>query len=290
MKTYRNRRAPRACGFTLVELLVVIAIIGILIGMLLPAIQQVREAARRTQCINNLSQISLAAHNYDFSAGHLPPGVLDKAGPIVNKPQGQHTSFLVHLLPFLDQQGIYNNFDINAGAYAAANGPAVSLVIPTFECPSTFTPVPVLGGPASSNYAGCHHGVEAPIDADNNGLLFLNSAIRYGDIYDGSSNTILLGEKLCESGNLGWASGTRATLRNGGEILEQDGWELKYGTAAPGPVGPNVVGGFSSVHPGNVNFAMADGSVHSGSVSVNLKLLNELANRKDGAMMGEIAW
>ena len=118
------KQASTKRGFTLVELLVVVAIIGILIGMLLPAVQQVREAARRTQCLNNLAQIGLAMHNNEFSFGHLPAGVIDTAGPIQNVPKGQHVSWTVHLLRFVEQNGIADSFDIEAGTYAAANTPA----------------------------------------------------------------------------------------------------------------------------------------------------------------------
>jgi len=128
--------APTKRGFTLVELLVVVAIIGILIGMLLPAVQQVREAARRTACLNNLAQLGLAMHNYEFSFGHLPPGVVDKTGPIQNVAKGQHVSWTVQLLRFVEQNGIADNFDIEAGAYGAANAPARAMTISVFLCPS----------------------------------------------------------------------------------------------------------------------------------------------------------
>ncbi len=284
----KRKQSCNSRGFTLVELLVVVAIIGILIGMLLPAVQQVREAARRTECLNNLAQLGMAMHNYEFSVGNLPPGVMDKKGPILAKPVGQHTGFLVHLLPFVEQNGIASFFDVDAGAYAGANAPAVLMRIPVFECPSQRLPAgPGAGLPGMSCYAGCHHSVEAPIDDDNDGLLFLNSAIRYGDIFDGSSNTILIGEKLNDASDLGWASGTRATLRNGSEVLDQSGWTAKYG-GVPAPA--NVVGGFSSPHPGTCSFLMADGSVHAASVDVEAQLLSDLAAREDGAMMGVINW
>jgi prepilin-type N-terminal cleavage/methylation domain-containing protein len=86
-------------GFTLVELLVVIAIIGILVALLLPAVQSAREAARRVQCLNNVAQLGLAVHNFEFHFEHLPPGVVNPDGPIRSEPQGQHVSWIVQILP-----------------------------------------------------------------------------------------------------------------------------------------------------------------------------------------------
>lgn len=274
-------------GFTLVELLVVVAIIGILIGMLLPAVQQVREAARRTSCLNNLAQIGLAMHNNEFSFGHLPPGVIDTAGPIQNVAKGQHVSWTVQLLRFVEQNGIADSFDISAGTYAAANAPARAMVIPVFQCPSQAVSMDTNMTAGLSHYAGCHHSVEAPIDADNNGLLFLNSAVTYADIYDGSSNTILVGEFMAEGIDLGWASGTRATLRNTSEILGEGAWRAKYAGGAVATMPKTFVGGFSSPHPGTTNFLFADGSVHSVANSVNATIFENLGNRSDGAMMGQ---
>ena len=282
------KRAPKRCGFTLVELLVVVAIIGILIGMLLPAVQQVREAARRTACLNNLTQHGLAMHNYEFSFGSLPPGVIDKAGPIQNVATGQHVSWTIHLLRFLEQNGVADNFDIEAGTYAGSNAAARAMVMYPFTCPSQSLVMDTTMTAGLSHYAGCHNSVEAPIDVDNDGLLFLNSAITYGDIYDGSSNTILIGEFLPDGTDLGWASGTRATLRNTGELLGLNDWKMKYagGIAAMG-LKKTFVGGFGSAHPGSSNFLFADGSVHAFSLNVDPTLMENLGNRSDGAMMGD---
>lgn len=287
-KEMRNTSLRRA--FTLVELLVVVAIIGILIGMLLPAVQQVREAARRTACQNNLAQIGLAMHNYEFAFSSLPPGVVDKAGPIQNVAAGQHVSWTVHLLRFLEQNGIADAFDIPAGAYAPINAPAVIMKIPTLLCPSQVPTENATGTYGLSHYAGCHHSVEAPIDSDNNGLLFLNSAVTYADIYDGSSNTILVGEFIAEATDLGWASGTRATLRNTGELLPYGEWMGIYGGGATADKAKTWVGGFGSPHPGITNFLFADGSVRAVWFDIDPTVLENLGNRSDGAMMGDLAF
>ncbi len=271
-------------AFTLVELLVVIAIIGILIGMLLPAVQQVREAARRTSCANNLAQLGLALHNYEFSTEHLPAGVLNEDGPINTEEIGQHVGFLVQLLPYIEQFGIANNFDIAAGTYAAANAPARQMVIPTYLCPSSANAKLNLAGTAAlTNYAGCHHSVETQIDVDNNGLLFLNSKIRYGQIADGTCNTILVGEIFPDLSDLGWASGTRASLRNTSAMLN-----AKQRRAGQGIVDSiEFVGGFGSSHPGGAQFCLASGAVRLLEFSIDPTLFENLGNRADGAMMGD---
>ena len=314
-------------GFTLVELLVVIAIIGILIGMLLPAVQQVREAARRTECLNNIAQLGLATHNYEFSNERFPEGVVDSAkGPILSTPSGQHVSLFVQLLPYLEQRGMADRFDVKAGTYAPVNGPVRELHIPvltcpsqgekecrlelnfainngqevgaddeeeTFELPDSFELSGASTDPAGqgtdtvaiSNYAGCHHDSETPIDSDNNGLFFLNSRIGFHDIYDGSSNTVMFGEYIPdEDWNLGWASGTRASLRNMGAM--DDLSTIYERTQAGIVVKSDFVGGFSSDHPGVVNFCMADGSVRSLTLSFDPGVLAKIGNREDGEMMG----
>ena len=267
----------------------VIAIIGILIGMLLPAVQQVREAARRTGCLNNAVQLGLATHNYEFAHEHLPPGTINDTGPIVNQPKGQHISFLVQLLSYLEQQGIAENFDQSLGTYAAANDAAREMEIPVFQCPS-YAWDSSLGNldVGLNNYAGCHHGSEVPIDEDNNGVLFLNSKITYGEIKDGASNTILIGEMLPKAGHLGWASGTRSTLRNTGELISISSWGRNRRNSAPvEEEEDDSVGGFGSHHSGGANIALADGSARFISESIDANVLSWVGNRADLEMMGD---
>ena len=273
-------------GFTLVELLVVIAIIGILIGMLLPAVQQVREAARRTACTNNIAQLGLALHNYEFAHEHLPPGVVDKKGPILPQPVGLHVGFLVEVLPYIEQNGIANNFDKTIGTYAKANAPARAMAIPTYNCPSFGAQMNDAGDAGLTNYAGCHNSVEAPIDVDNDGVLFLNSKVTFADMSDGSTNTIMVGEMLPFGTSLGWASGTRASLRNTGVFVTAKQWETLRST----PPGPNVVGGFGSLHSGGANFCMAGGAAIFLTETIAPEIFENLGNRSDGAMMGDFAW
>lgn len=209
-------RSPRA--FTLVELLVVIAIIGILVSLLLPAIQAAREAARRTQCSQNLTQLIVGIHNYEMAYRAYPPGTIEKKGPIQNHPHGYHHSWITQLLPYLEQKNAYNHMDHSFGVYHKKNVAVRELSIDHLTCPSQAA---AYGG--YSAYAAVHHDLEAPIDAGNNGVFFLNSHVTYDDITDGSAYTLFVGEKIVEQGDLGWMSGTRATLRNTGVSLNLTG-------------------------------------------------------------------
>lgn len=235
-------------GFTLVELLVVIAIIGILVGLLLPAVQAAREAARRSQCSNNLLQFGIALHNYDMAHGKLPPGTVDAKGPIVHLPVGFHHSWIVQILPMLDERVAYESIQHSQSIYSNANAPVRMHSFSTLHCPSDG-----FFSPALTNYAGVHDSREVPIDVTNNGVLFLNSAIRSDDIIDGATHTMFVGEKLPDSSELGWASGTRATLRNTGSIFAPARGGGFGASTLPGIVSRDELSMLSAEASGNVD-------------------------------------
>lgn len=292
-------------GFTLLELLLVISIIAILIALLLPAVQQAREAARRTQCKNNLAQLAIALHNYHMSFECLPPGTVSDTGPVTTVESGYHHSWMVQLLAVVDQYPLFQKCDFNFGAYAPANAVVRQTLIPTYQCPSDWSRQPHKYPVAS--YAGCTGGSDVPIDGDNDGLLYLNSSISYRQIRDGTSNTILAGERRFDDvpfKDLGWMSGTSATLRNTGVNINQvmytaGGNFSTYGNyssveyedssaEADDPPPPELqTGGFSSCHMGGAQFALADGSVRFLSENMDPLTFSHLGNREDGKIVGE---
>ena len=309
-------RSKRTIGFTLVELLVVIAIIGVLVALLLPAVQAAREAARRSACQNNLRQVVIALHSFEFANEHFPSGTTNDVGPIKNEKLGDHMNWITRMLPQLDERPRFDRLDFEAGAYAAKNKYVAEKAIPVLLCPSD-----VVDGPYS-NYAGVHHDVEAPIDVDNNGVMFLNSRITFNDIKDGSSYTLLVGEKIIEPKyDFGWMSGTRATLRNTGNAINEalnlgfgggfggmaggygddyDAFETEEGSVPDkkerdysdliDPTDPLAVGGFSSRHPGGAMFGLADGSITFFSSDVDPRVLQLSAHRADGEIIDGEYW
>ena len=296
-------KTARRHGFTLVELLVVIAMIGILICMLLPAIQSSRESARRVNCMGNLAQLGTALQNYEAAHEVLPAGVVDDAGPIHTAPEGKHMSWITSILPYLEERVLFKRIDFAAGAYDRKNDEARSTYLAPLICPSYYGEIE-FNRAYISNYAACHHDVEAPIDQDNHGTFFLNSRLRSNEIPDGATHTIFLGEKLAGKDEFGWMSGTRSTLRNTGTPLnETEGddtrdevdrrWDEDADDeeSAPQPVRTKeellAVGGFGSDHTDVVNFLFGDGAIRSLDVLIDQDILEKLGHRDDGELLRE---
>ena len=272
----------------------VITIIGILISLLLPAVQAAREAARRASCLNNLTQLGIALQNYESTHDVLPPGTVDKHGPIHNAPQGYHMSWIVQLLPYIEEGTTFKHIDFSVGVYDKKNAVVRAINLPLLVCPTSGphrNPHEASSGAGSwlaSNYAACYNDVEAPLDIDNHGVMFLNSHIGQKDVTDGTSHTIYLCEKLADDEDLGWMSGTRATLRNTGTPPS----EPQYSNANRGdpkkpklPANDLLMGGFGSDHSGCCNVLMGDGRTRAISYSIDPKVFQLLGNRADGQLL-----
>jgi prepilin-type processing-associated H-X9-DG protein len=281
-------------GFTFVELIFVGVIIVILIALLLPAVQSARESARRAQCSGNLMQLGIGLGSYASAHSVLPPGVVNDTGPIANLPYGYHHNWVIQALPFIGQQNTYNHFDLKKSVYDPVQDTVAGIMIGTLMCPSD---------PSRSNinYAGCHHDVDAAIRSDNHGVLYLNSRVRYDEITDGPGYTILLGEISGSGPSLGWASGTRSTLRNTGPPLVRASFDstgltsqsardvafdMVDALAEEGSWPVDLTGGFSSFHSAAANFLFCDGSVRSLMNSIDRRVYRLLGNRADGEMIG----
>jgi prepilin-type N-terminal cleavage/methylation domain-containing protein len=222
-----NRLPTRRGAFTLIELLVVIAIIAILIALLVPAVQKVRDAAARTQCINNLKNIGLALHGFHDANKRLPPGAANDQAPFGSDPPAANgnnhgSSWKVYILPYIEQGAIYNKWQFTGGSgwQNVNNGPLVAnLTIAVYRCPSSSLPdfCSYLSNPNGANpqmftsYTGIsgsfNLGYNDPTDGPNTccdgndgtasagGILFPNSRVKMTDISDGTSNTIMVGEQ-----------------------------------------------------------------------------------------------
>jgi prepilin-type N-terminal cleavage/methylation domain-containing protein len=289
----------RRRGFTLTELMIVIGIIAVLIALLLPAVQSAREAARRASCDNNLLQLGFALANYASTHTVFPPGVVSEKGPIGNLPQGYDHGWIVQILPYIGQNNLYHHVELAKSVYAAENSTLHVVHIATLLCPSS-------SQPAGSHYVGCHHDVEAAIASDNHGVLYLNSRVRFDDITDGLATTILLGETVQTAPTLGWPSGTRATLRNTGQPLnEPDTLYPAVRARRPSPQNGmgdmsevialvqdgslplDYVGGFSSRHTAGANFLFCNGSVRFVRNSVDTRIYRLLGHRADDELISD---
>jgi prepilin-type N-terminal cleavage/methylation domain-containing protein/prepilin-type processing-associated H-X9-DG protein len=273
------RMRPRRPAFTLIELLVVIAIIGILVGLLLPAVQKVREAAARAQCQNNLKQLGLALHNYHDVLRKLPPGYV-AAGPYVDGTTDTAPGWAwgTFLLPYLEQGNLYSQLPLSQ---SVQNCPAAQTVVNLFICPSDLTPqgsfavtgaswTTVCQAPPSS-YAACCGGGTSTTAATGNGCFYRNSCVRLTDITDGTSNTIFIEERAFANVQGTWVGAISGGYCNQGQYnpsavpgkLGQGAADLVLIHAGTNnnPTGRNLDDA-SSMHLYGSNFLFADGSVH----------------------------
>lgn len=292
---------PFRKGFTLIELLVVIAIIGVLVALLLPAVQQARESARRAQCKNNLKQLGLALHNYQDTHRVLPPGYVFKPGASSENASGFAWGSLI--LPMLDQAPLYSKFNWNLPVWDAANITPRTRHLTVFLCPSD--PVSsgsfVEMGPVPEEYAmGCYVGNFGPPDLDatqeqRTGMFSRNSRTSFSDVVDGLSNTLCVGERVNGPFRTAGAHGVHVTyettwccaVREYSDPTDDHGHMALFqsGHVPNGPLSDDR--DVSAPHIGLAQFILGDGSVRAIGESIDFGVYQKLSTRAGGEVIGE---
>jgi prepilin-type N-terminal cleavage/methylation domain-containing protein/prepilin-type processing-associated H-X9-DG protein len=295
---------PKHPAFTLIELLVVIAIIGVLIGLLLPAVQKVRESANRLKCQNNLHQMGLALHTFHGDHGSFPPGYrwtpIVPDDPIRTDPGWGWAAFL---LPYIDQGNLHSQINFSSPLSIPSNTSIRTTQLPLFVCPSDRstevfqiqTTTGQLVDAATNSYAACY-GAEGEISASpgkGNGLFFRNSRVRFADITDGTSNTIAIGERAAFFTQTPWAGAiSQGTIRitPGAPVQSTSVEDAPTQTLAH--TGSHTLNDlrsdpddFFTPHAGKGLFLFADGSVRTIDIAIDLKILQALSTRAGGEVV-----
>jgi prepilin-type N-terminal cleavage/methylation domain-containing protein/prepilin-type processing-associated H-X9-DG protein len=310
----------RRRGFTLIELLVVIAIIAVLVGLLLPAVQKVREAANRAKCANNLKQLGLALHNYHDTHREFPPAFVNK-GPYGTTGFSFTHGWAAFVLPFVEQEALSKLYRWDFPLYAVENQPVVSRHLKIFQCPTTpeqdryitFGPFQLLGTKGACGDYTVTLGVDAGLAqlgwvdqvGDYRGALThvptptltaspSATPTRFADITDGASHTILLAEDAGRPRRWLARQGAPDQVLDGGAWNHFKGGIILQGKTADGtaslgtcPMNCTNAGEVYSFHPGGANAVFADGSVHFLREGISIRVLARVISRAGGEVVSD---
>jgi prepilin-type N-terminal cleavage/methylation domain-containing protein/prepilin-type processing-associated H-X9-DG protein len=285
-------------GFTLIELLVVISIIAVLVGLLLPAVQQAREAARRTSCRNNLKQLGLAIHNYEEAHRVFPPGYLYRPG---SQGNGSGYSWGAMILPQLEVTTVYEQFNFNEPLWDLRNVVPRERHLAQFLCPSdSVSPngyvemVPVTERYAMASYAACF----GPPDLDNNqeqrdGIFSRNSSTQHRDVVDGLSSTLLIGERVngpfangaIHNNHFSFETTWAGAIREITDFTDDHGHMVLFQTGHTPNHADSDDRDVSAPHVGYANFLLGDGSVRAIGESIDFAVYTAMGTRAGGEVM-----
>jgi len=283
-------RKKRISGFTLVELLVVIAIIGVLVALLLPAVQAAREAARRSSCSNNLKQIGLAMHTYHDTYLTLPPSYITVGGTRLH-------AWGTLILPFIEENNVYENIAPDFGStQTAASVNTTGAELQAYRCPSSTLAETNNGNETVSNY-NANHG-RRNNSGEQRGIFHSNSSVRFRDITDGTANTLLVGENEGHSSRGDGGFPVWGLARSGRNAVQSYGNNSQVINQSLTSNACPCREGWSSRHPGGAQFVLCDASTHFISETIDAGTTDNPDNagagtwlllhvRNDGKVLGE---
>jgi prepilin-type N-terminal cleavage/methylation domain-containing protein/prepilin-type processing-associated H-X9-DG protein len=262
---WRHAAPGGRVGFTLIELLVVLAIIGLLTGLLLPAVQASRQAARRVQCQNNLRQIGLGLNAYHAAYGSYPPGGIEWRPP--GNTRNRQLAWSALLLPFVQEQALAESLDLKTPFDSPENAWGAAQVVPVYVCPASQRGARLVRGRGPCDYGGIHGERITSPNSPPKGVMLYDERIKLRDVTDGAAKTVIVGEdSRFDDGQ--WI--------NGRNIFDQ---------AFAINAAPDFENDIRSEHGGGANVVLCDGSVHFLSEEMNLRVLAALCTRAGGEMI-----